>query len=76
MMLAKKDIEYLFKIIWNKIYVEEKKEYKIENLKCMVKSWSIIYPKKQNIEDSLKKWLKEKYEIELVISEKSQNLFE
>jgi hypothetical protein len=42
----------------------------------MIKTWSIIYPRKQNIEDSLKKWLKEKYEIELIISEKSQNLFE
>jgi phage-related minor tail protein len=42
----------------------------------MVKTWAVIYPKKQNIEETLKKWLKEKYEVELTISDKSQNLFE
>lgn len=42
----------------------------------MVKTWGIIFPKKPNIEDSIRKWLREKYDMDLNISERSKSLLE
>lgn len=66
--MAKKDLETMFKTVWQKIYSESKKDPKLDHLKCMVKTWGVIYPKKNNIEESLKKWLQEKYSTDLTLS--------
>lgn len=42
----------------------------------MVRTWGIIYPRKLGIEESLKKWLQEKYDTNLNLPEKWQALFE
>jgi hypothetical protein len=43
---AKKDVESMFKNIWEKVWTEYENEEKIENLKVMVKCWGWIYGEK------------------------------
>ncbi len=43
---AKKQIEMIFKSIWEKVYTEYQNTEKIENLKVMVKCWGHIYGEK------------------------------
>ena len=40
----------MFKAVWQRVYNEQKKSPKLDNMKAMVKTWGVIYGKKSNIE--------------------------
>lgn len=65
MVLARKDLDNLFKFIWQQVWIDPKSRNssKLECLKAMVRTWGIIYSEK--FEQSLKNWLTIKYNINL-----------
>lgn len=76
MTLARKDLEGMFKAVWQKVNTEQKKEAKLACMKAMVRTWGIIYPKKYGIEESLKKWLQEEHNTNLQLPKQMQALLE
>lgn len=42
----------------------------------MVRTWGIIYPRKWGMEESLKKWLQEKYDTNLNLPDRLNALLE
>ena len=52
---AKREIEHLFKGVWERVWAEHDNAGKLETLRLMVKVWGYIYGEKY--EESLRKWL-------------------
>lgn len=50
MSLARRDLEPMFKAVWEKVSSEQKKEGRLLHMRAMVKTWGVIYPKKFTIE--------------------------
>lgn len=63
---AKREIEYIFKGVWDKVSTEQDNSAKVENLKLLVKVWGYIYGEKY--EENLKKWLEVTHKLKLTIS--------
>lgn len=47
--MARKDLEGMFKAVWQKVSSESKKDNKLGYMKAMAKTWGVIYLKKYNI---------------------------
>lgn len=63
---AKREIESIFKGVWDKVSTEHDNSAKVENLKLLVKVWGYIYGEKY--EENLKKWLEVTHKYKLTIS--------
>lgn len=49
MGLVKRDLDSMFKVVWQKCYFEPKNEYKLDCLRSMVKTWGVIFQKKTGL---------------------------
>lgn len=63
---AKREIEYIFKGVWEKAWAEHDNASKLENLRLLVKVWGYIYGEKY--EENLRKWLEQAFKAKLSIS--------
>lgn len=63
---AKREVEHLFKGVWEKAWAEHDNAAKLENLRLLAKVWGYIYGEKY--EESLRKWLEQAFKAKLAIS--------
>lgn len=63
---AKREVEHLFKGVWEKAWAEHDNAAKLENLRLLVKVWGYIYGEKY--EENLRKWLEQAFKAKLSIS--------
>lgn len=49
MNMARKDLEGLFKVVWQKVSSESKKDNRLSSMKAMARTWGVVYLKKYNI---------------------------
>ena len=62
----------MFKQVWEKVWAEPKNSYKLECMKAMARTWGVIYGSK--IEESIKKMLMERYNTNLKLSDKNEEI--
>lgn len=63
---AKREVEHLFKGVWEKAWAEHDNATKLDNLRLLVKVWGYIYGEKY--EENLRKWLEQAFKAKLSIS--------
>lgn len=63
---AKREVEHLFKGVWEKAWAEHDNAAKLDNLRLLVKVWGYIYGEKY--EENLRKWLEQAFKAKLSIS--------
>ena len=63
---AKRQIEYIFKGVWERVWGEYDNSFRLENMKLLVKVWGYIYGDKY--EENLKKWIEQTYKTKFTIS--------
>ena len=64
---AKRDLDAVFKIVWEHVWSEVDNHHKLENMKLMARVWGFIFG--ERCEESIKKFLEQRpYKTKLTIS--------
>lgn len=63
---AKRDLEHLFKGVWERAWAEHDNAAKLDTLRLMARVWGYIYGEKY--EESLRRWLEQAFKAKLSIS--------
>ena len=63
---AKREVESIFKMVWESVRMEADNQHKLENLKLIARVWGFLLG--ERTEDNLRRWIEHSYKTKLTLT--------